>query len=216
MRIVLKTLEGYIPLYWIKYTGTTITGWISGDLFKHDLKVSNETSIDIHFTYPKDGNVHNSYKIISSEKEIYISIFPDQIKTKVIENGKRVITEEKRTYQSKIPLSIFVPQVKQPSLDSLAYYQFTTVGFSIVEGKYGMIDKTKTILKEEIEKDDLIVDVCNFKNVSINLTAFVHKKDIKIGALPQSEFESLESSIDENRVIEVRCIIRHPKEKNSS
>lgn len=215
MRIVLKTVEGYIQLYWIKKTETSIVGWIAGDLIKNDFNVSVDTIIDIHFTYPADGNLHHSYKLISPDKETYISVYNNKVKTKIIENGQRHVTEEARTRIDSMPLSIFVPTEKQPSLNEVKYRQFPTIGFNIVNGKFGLSDKTNFILPAEEKGEDLIVDVTKFQNTPINLTAFLRETNQQIGPLKNSTFDSLTTPFDKTRVLEVRCIMHEKKDTNT-
>jgi hypothetical protein len=209
MRIVLKTIEGHIQLYWIKKTENSITGWVAGDLIKKDFNVSDETTVDLLFTYPKDGNFHHSYKIINKEEEVYVSVYSNIIKTKIIQpdSGNKTITEEERIKLNTMPLSVFVPTEKQLPLDEVKYRQFQTISFTIVDGKFGLSDKINYILPSNIEKEDLVVDVTEFKSTSINLTAFLREKSKEIGNFGDSRFESSEIEFDGNRLLEVRCII---------
>lgn len=215
MRIVLKTIEGHIQLYWIKGTSRSITGWIAGDLIKKDFNVSNDTTVDLHFTYPKDGNFHHSYKIVNQKEEVYVSVYNNIIKTKIIQpdSGNRTVTEEARLKLNSMPLSVFVPTEKQLPLDKVKYRQFQTIGFTIVDGKFGLSDKINFILPSEIDKKDLVVDVTEFKSTSINLTAFLREKSTEIGNFGDSRFESSEIEFDENRLLEVRCVIHEKKQK---
>jgi hypothetical protein len=215
MRIVLKTIEGHIQLYWIKKTANSITGWVAGDLIKKDFNVSDDTTVDLHFTYPKDGNFHHSYKIVNKKEEVYVSIYSDIIKTKIIvpDLENRTVTEEPRIKLNSMPLSVFVPTEKQLPLDKVTYRQFQTIGFTIVDGKFGLSDKINFILPSEIDKQDLVVDVTDFKSTSINLTSFIREKSKEIGNFENSRFESAEIEFDKERLLEVRCVIHEENHK---
>lgn len=110
-----------------------------------------------------------------------------------------------------MPLSVFVPTEKQPPLNEVKYRQFQTIGFSIVDGKFGLSDKINFILPSDIDKKDLVVDVTEFKSTPINLTAFLREKSKEIGNFNDSRFESSEIEFDKNRQLEVRCIIYEKK-----
>lgn len=178
-------------------------------MIKKDFNVSEDTKIDLHFTYPEDGNFHHSYKIRSKKEEVYVSIYSDVIKTKIIQldSGNKTKIEEARVKLNSMPFSVFVPTEKQLPLDEVKYRQFQTIGFTIVDGKFGLSNKINFILPSNIDKKDLVVDVTEFKSTSINLTAFLREKDKKIGNFGDSRFESSEIEFDKNRILEVRCVI---------
>jgi len=62
MRLILKTSDGYFQIYWATSGKNSILGWFSGDWLRQELNISNDFHFEAHFTFPQDGNIHNSYK----------------------------------------------------------------------------------------------------------------------------------------------------------
>jgi len=117
MRLILKTVAGHFQTYWIAVEKKSIIGWFSGDWLRHELKISNDFHFEAHFTFPQDGNFHNSYKYINKDHEEFINVYWDKVKIKSIIKGEKILSEKTRQEFSNNILGHIVPQYKADTLD---------------------------------------------------------------------------------------------------
>src|SRR4051812_37011804 len=92
IRLLLRTKQGLIKMCYMITTPTCVVGWYMGDWLKKQLGLPLETHLDCHFTYPLNGNYHNSYKSITEDREIYITVSWNNVKIKTITDGYRDVT----------------------------------------------------------------------------------------------------------------------------
>jgi hypothetical protein len=176
----IRTKLGFIHIYRIKSTPTCITG-----SYLHPGYLAKEINVpaqDIHFTYPSDGNVHLSLKLLEKEFEYYETVFTDKIKKKKIykssPQSKDVI--ELPRDSELTPLSFMIPTTRQAPLSTFAHtelcYRFPT---ACIPANDGIIIKSsfeKFIPEDKFKVDydsTLVISVGDSETCFVNITASI-------------------------------------------
>ena len=145
-----------------------------GDWIKEKLRVSPESHLDCHFTYPTDGNYHYSFKARNDGVEQYVSVFWNCARIKSIRGDSRRIVEVTREELANGPsyiLGHLVPVFKPEPLDRVAGFQFVSMGFNVLNGNFGNHDANAALQGEPTTSgDDLIVDVEALDKVSVSVS----------------------------------------------
>jgi hypothetical protein len=175
MTVILKTKDRLVKMYWISLQANSIVGWFTGTWLHTMLGLPDNIHFDSHFTFPKDGNYHFSYKSINDLSEEFVSVYWDKAKVKTITNGERSIFEKEREeFEESNPiLSTLVPVYKPEPLDKIAFFQFPSVCFNVYDGTFKSRNSDNVIKVEEINTHDLVVDVCELNNVNLAIYAAI-------------------------------------------
>ncbi len=215
MRIVITTKSKNILMYWVTLQNNTIVGWISPFIARNLLGLPENVKIDVHFTYPSDGNLHFSIKLKNEHSESYETIFYNKRKVKIIEDGKTEIYEFPRKgnfYDEEFPIfAMEVPEEKRPPLEELRGHSFATSNFNVFKGEIGLLKHEKTMSESEIRKDDIVVDVSRLDKVNLAIYATV-QGDPNAGR-DKSTFRTYSKTIEmsKGRRLDLICnIYKHP------
>jgi hypothetical protein len=211
MRCILKTSVGYYQQYFINLQENSIVGWFSGNWMKEQLGIADDQPLDVHFTYPKDGNFHQSVKIRSDNLEQYISVYWNKVKIKTIEINDEIrarnINEMTREEYGNNLLSFSVPAFKPEPLDNLQNYFFTGVALNIFNGSFKIHEWDFIIKEQDIKEDDLVVDVSNLDNVNVNISAAIRPKGEIVTRSAPSQYHSKSLDLSNNYQLILRCSI---------
>ena len=100
MKAYLQDDRGSQLVYWINSRkGEAVIGWFATQrLFNEQIGGAAESSVDIHFTYPPDGDLHFSLKDQTSSKgdEVFETVFSDRVRRKVIIGGVYAVSGTQR------------------------------------------------------------------------------------------------------------------------
>lgn len=208
MRLILKTKNGHFKMYWITADANRILGWFSGDWLRKELNIPDDKHFESHFTYPKDGDFHNSYKSINDEDEEFISVYWDRVRTKKIVKGVKsdIVITRQEFVDNK--LNYLSPEYKPLSLDLVTNFPFTTVSLNIFKGSFKLIRKLDSLIEEnQLEDSDLIVDVSDLDNVCVNIGAGIQPTEVVSTAVEPRKIYCKHSLLTNSRHLELRCII---------
>lgn len=180
MRLLLKTKNDIVNLYWVKAENNkSVKGWCAGTLLKNELGISNTIRPDFHFTYPESGEYHFSLKSKESYPEIYINIFWNRVKIKTITSKNTTIikmTKEKFDNTKQFILGHLMVNYQTPKIDDVDQFQFPLVGFNIFNGDFNRGTSINIVHQNDVNKDDLVVDISSLNKFSLNAYAFLRKK----------------------------------------
>jgi hypothetical protein len=211
MRCILKTVNGNYQQYFIKIQENSIVGWFSGNWMKKQLAIPDNQPLDVHFTFPKDGNFHQSVKLKYENLEQFVSVYWNTVKIKtIVINGdtrERKIVEKTREEFGNNLLSFSVPLYKPDPLDTIQVFFFSTVAVNIFEGSFKIHDWDLLVSEQDLKEDDLVIDVRDLDNVNVNIDAAIRPKDeVIIRTKPfQYHFKSFELNKDSGLFL--RCFI---------
>jgi hypothetical protein len=128
-------------VYWIERSGGAIVGWFATPrMFNQHLGVSPEARVDVHFTYPVNGDLHFSLKDQTSPAgdETFETVFSDRVRRKDIVDSRRSIFEGPRT-ETDPDWHILMPTYRPHPLSAYANeplrFCFATSGIPVVEGR---------------------------------------------------------------------------------
>jgi hypothetical protein len=141
MKAYLQDDRGAQCVYWIKRSDVGIVGWFAAARMDNQhIGVPPDARVDIHFTYPADGDFHFSLKDQTSSQgnERFETVFSDRVRSKIIVGGERFISERPRTetdpdWHIMMPTYRLRPQ-KDYASEPICYY-FATTGIPIANGR---------------------------------------------------------------------------------
>ena len=136
MRLILKTKDRLVNLFWVFYKPQMVMGWFAGDFLKKELGLPDEFHLESHFTYPKDGNFHFSHKSMRGDYEEFITVYWDKVKIKTIVNKIPSVEWKTREEFKENILGHMVPQFIPEPLENVKNYFFGTLGFNIINGEF--------------------------------------------------------------------------------
>lgn len=211
MRCILKTSAGYCQGYFVNLQENSIVGWFSGDWMKEQLGIADDQPLDVHFTYPRDGNIHQSVKIRTDALEKYIIVYWNKVKIKTISiNGgikTREVSEMTREEFGNNLLAFSVPLFKPEPLNRLQNYFFPGVALNIFNGSFKIHEWDLLIKEQDIKEDDLVVDVSNLDNVNLNISAAIRPKGEIVTRLSPSQFHYKSLNLPNHYQLVLRCSI---------
>jgi len=211
MRLLLKTKNGIVSLYWVQGKNNSIVGWYAGQCLNNEVNISPDFPPDFHFTYPESGDYHFSVKSFKTDPEIFVTVFWDKVKIKTITNAVPSIIEmSKKDFENhKLSLlgHLMVGYRPLPVAD-IEHFSFPTIGFNVLEGDFNRKGFSDFVLESQITDDDLVIDASLLNNHSIN--AFGYVRNI---SQPQSGLSSSggvlhikSQPISETHILEICCI----------
>jgi hypothetical protein len=211
MRCILKTVNGHYQQYFIKAQKNSIVGWFSGNWMKEQLGIPDTQPFDVHFTFPKDGNFHQSVKLKSKTLERFITVYWNKVKIKTIAiNGytrHREILEKTREEFGNNLLSFSVPLFKPAPLDTIQVFFFSTLAVNIFKGSFKIHDWDVLISDQDLTKDDLIVDVCDLNNFNVNIDAAIRPKNEIIARTNPFQYHFKCFDLNKDSGLFLRCFI---------
>jgi hypothetical protein len=177
MRLILKTKDRLVNDYRIAYKPYLVTGWFSGEWLKKELGLPENFHLDAHFSYPKDGNFHFSYKSFREDCEEFISVYWDNVKIKTIINKKAHIEYKTREEFKDNILGHMVPLYRAEPLDKVTFFPFTSVNFNVFDGDFKNRITDKIIKEKHVTDDDLVIDISEYKNHSLSIWGALRRLD---------------------------------------
>ena len=207
MTIILKTKDRLVKMYWVSLQTNSITGWFTGTWLRAELGLPDNLHFDSHFTFPKDGNYHFSYKSINKESEEFVAVYWDKANVKTIANGQRTIIERKRQeFEEDNPmLSILVQTYKPEPLEKVSSFHFPSVCFNVYDGTFKSRNSDNTVDEKDITVDDLVVDVSELDNINLAIYAAIKsdKNQFKFNDSIYNFSKSIEMT--NGRILELVC-----------
>ena len=205
MRVLIKSGDKIINVYWIEFRNSSVVGWLGGKWLMKYLDILPGSKVDYHFTYPKDGNLHYSLKIKSLQSEAFIKVTHNQVKIKIINENKEKYLEEGPREKYKDLLAPFIPPYKPKSFSEIktekSWFFFSTIGLQINNGKIDISDG-ENVKDYKFKKGYIFVDAEKYSteimNVSACLQSGVATPPLKF---QDSEYEEVKEERDELRVI---------------
>jgi len=101
MDAYLQDHRGAQLAYWVERSGGAIVGWFATPrMFNQHFGVSPDARVDVHFTYPSNGDLHFSLKDQTSPTgdETFETVFSDRVRRKnIVSGGSRSLSEAPRT-----------------------------------------------------------------------------------------------------------------------
>jgi len=208
MRLLLKTRDCMVKLYWVEPTFNGVIGWCLGESIRIALNIPENSGFDSHFLYPEDGDYHFSYKYKQANHEEYTSVYWDRIKIKTIENGERAVTEKRRDELINSVLSIMVPAFKPKPLWDVDFFLFPTLGCSVHDGLFGVAKNYTVVQERGIKEDDVVVDASGLTNSILNIHAFLRAPETKSVIIrPHAERFSKTKELQNSRLLDLVCDI---------
>jgi hypothetical protein len=122
MEVYVKDKTGAQKVYWIRRRKKLVAGWFApAKLLNESLGASQNASVDIHFTYPPDGNLHYSLKFIDPDTGVqrFDTVYHDHIRRKLIEPNNRHVSEAPRTEEDS-GWEMLMPHFKPNPIDDYA------------------------------------------------------------------------------------------------
>jgi len=141
MNVYLEDDRGAQLVYWVERSGAAIVGWFAAPrMFNQHIGVSSDSRVDVHFTYPADGDLHFSLKDQTSPTgdEIFETVFWDRVRRKTIVGGVRSVSEKPRN-DADPGWHILMPSYRQRSLGDYAaeplLFCFATTAIPVANGR---------------------------------------------------------------------------------
>lgn len=206
MKLVLKTKDRMVTVFWVKYDKrkNRVLGWYGGDWVNHHLGLAGE----VHFDYPEDGNFHYSYVSPGGALEEYIHIYWDkvEIKTEVEGSGLEKMEKTREEFQNNA-LAHLVPRVRSKPLAEVSHHQFVLVGFNIFDGNFARSESEILITQDQIKDGDMLIDVSNFNNRGLNATAILRDPNKIYSIHPNLQSFVSSQKVSDNLVLDLVCNI---------
>lgn len=165
MKCLLKSKDLTFEVYWIKRAKNKIIGGFWGDYWNDIFGFP----VEVHFTYPEDGQMHYSYK--SEEKKVFVTAFHDEVKIK--EKGNVHVLKQRILLNHLIP----GPELLRPLADYTKtdiWFSFPTTGCPIPIPPQAINQKIyKKFSGISSPVDDLVVDVDHLAPGTSNISAFI-------------------------------------------
>lgn len=141
MDAYLQDDRGSQLVYWVERNGKTIVGWFAAPrTFNQHVGVCPDSPVDVHFTYPADGDLHFSLKDQTSPNgdEVFETVFSDRVRRKTIVGGARFVLEKPRN-DADSAWHILMPSYRPRALRDYAAeplrFCFATSAIPLVNGR---------------------------------------------------------------------------------
>ena len=205
MRLILKTKDRLVNIFWVFYKQNKIMGWYASDFLKKELDLPDEFHLESHFIYPQDGNFHFSHKSFRKDCEEFIAVYWDKVKIKIIQNNNRHVEWKTREEFKENILGHMVPQFKPEPLENVRHYFFGTLGFNIFDGEFKHSKFDRIIEEKDITDDDLVVDVSKLNNHMVNISSLLRQPEIQFSGTSFERF-SKSQKISDTLILELVCM----------
>ena len=208
MRLIIKTQDRLITFYWIKIQKESIVGWYAQDYIRKRLNIPDGKHFDSHFTFPKDGNYHFSYKYKNEGHEKYVDVYFDKVDIKTISNGsKQKIVKSRKDFDCENPfMTILLPTEKNQELNNVNNFQFPLVSFTVNSGNVCKVNGETIIEQHDITNEDLVVDVTQLDNVDINTFAIIRlTSSINAFTINNATYKAKQIALPNDRCLELVC-----------
>ena len=163
-------------------TANSVIGWHTSKGW-FDNYVETASDIDIHFTYPLDGNYHISYKYFDENEGVRIEkrVFFNEIRTKKFdkENGVFLGIDIVERNDDFNDIKTFVYPEKAPKLTEIEeiFGVFSIIAFPSLDIQpiHSLFNRTELLIQPK--PDDIVLGITEYPEKGINIGSFVLNKD---------------------------------------
>lgn len=174
MKIKVQYKEKYLTLGYVSITKNTIVVWYTPQAIVGSLVAGNMLDLDLHATYPMNGDFHYSYKFMNSDDNLDYDkkIYHDRIVIIKYLNGEFVDKIRSERDGSDF-LEHMVPDTMCDPLDNPEFNMFV-----YPQGAISMVKKTLSMITEESKpKDsDIILKVDGLEDSILNFGFSIYNK----------------------------------------
>jgi hypothetical protein len=166
LSVYIKYNNLFYLIYWIKRNNNNITGWIDGGIIPSIL-AKEEHLKDIHFTYPKDGNLHYTITLNDSKERFF---------TTINRNCKNNLGITNCLDGTKLNIiNWLLPTNNQPSFNefqsSNKLYQFPLCSLPFLKNKSNFLNKFNS---SKIKgKEIIVIEVNDNSNITLSISAIL-------------------------------------------
>ncbi len=205
MRLILKTKNRLVNVFWVEYRPNRVLGWYSGDWMKQQLGLPDDFPLEAHFHYPQDGNFHYSYKSFRKDCEEFVTVFWDKVKIKTIVNKEpETIWKTREEFKDNI-LGHMVQQFKAEPLEKAVHFQFVAMGFNVFNGDFKHSKFDRLVDEADIIETDLVVDVSCYDNYGLNITSLLRPIHTGAFVIADSAHFSKNQKITDSLILDLVC-----------
>jgi hypothetical protein len=163
--------------YWIRRTGAAIVGWFATPrMFNQHLGVATQVCVDVHFTYPADGDLHFSFRDHTSEEdcETFETVYSDRVRRKQIVAGNRMLSERPRC-ETDPGWHVLMPTQRPDPLSRYAseavQFHFAVTAIPVVRGRVAASALEGLPRMESAPPDTTPIPVSTFPSGTLNIGA---------------------------------------------
>jgi hypothetical protein len=179
MRLLLRNADGHYPVFWIKREPRQIVGWFGSRATEPQFAPRTTESVDVHFTYPTDGNYHFSYKYRDASRQLLRveSFYRDRVRIKTLVNGVADRIEEmpRAEWEARHDTVVLLPDFVLPPLADYrshphSFFFLPSSGFNVFPGlRPGLMPRNPTFVQPD--RDDLVVDIRRPAAIMVSMCA---------------------------------------------
>jgi hypothetical protein len=179
MKVLLRNAAGSSTVYWVKRTATSVVGWFDGGWLAPFLDLPPSATVDTHFTYPADGDLHFSLKWRDAvlEEEGYVTVRTDSVRRKRINlrtqtRDEVMLPRDGDLFGHLMPRSRPAPLAQYSRQQML--YQFPALGLSVTGGT-SSIQSAGVVAVESMEAGpgDVVVDLTQLPPGNLSVAGFL-------------------------------------------
>ena len=207
MRLIAKQGDIYVEIFRVNFYESKNVSIIGEYLLFEYLQSLIPTGVDFHshFIYSDNGNYHFSIKYFDTEEKLYID-------RKTYHNHVAIRKGEKPNFDKEIPyerrdkipeneLDMFMMTGPlKPWTENPLGHQFGVISLNSTPNQ---LVKMKSIDNKDFSKDDLIIDLDEFKGMNINFSVCLFSENNPSFDLSKldKEITVIENSIKRNNLI---------------
>jgi hypothetical protein len=178
MRLLLHHSDGHYPVFWINREARQIVGWSGSRATEPQFAPRTTENVDVHFTYPADGNYHFSYKYWNASGQLLRveSFYRDRVRTKLLVNGvaDRIEEIQRAEWEAQRDTVILLPDFVLPPLADYSSnphsFFFPSSGFNVFPGiRPGLMPRNPEFV--EPRSNDLVVEIRRTEAIMVNMGA---------------------------------------------
>ena len=188
MRLLFERQGHFVSVFWIRRRKNDIIGWFTSRASESSFAPRSTEKVDVHFRYPRDGNIHFSFKYYDAGPSLkrVESYYFDRVRQKTFENGQTRVSEiPRREWELRSDRGLFVPEHQPRPLQEYAtssqMFFFPTTGFNAFPNKAPSILNTS---ETSPRLNDFIVSIDRPNAVNINFSACLLGKDADTNLWP--------------------------------
>lgn len=185
MRAYLQDDRGSQLTYWIERSENGIVGWFATPrMYNQHIGVAPEAAVDVHFTYPMDGDLHFSLKNKThpSGEEVFETAYFDRVRRKHIADGKRTVSEIPRDEESA--WHWLMPRFRPHPLSDYAHsplkFCFASTGIPVANGRVAASALDRLPREESSPPNVTPIPVSSLGTGTVNISACIYGR----GATP--------------------------------
>ncbi len=178
MKIKIYYKSKCLTLAYFRTGNNTIVSWYMPQYLSRALVSDEMTNMDFHVTYPRDGNMHYSYKYLNSTENLWYEkrVYHDEIVLKQFDEKKVFLGYKKEPRNEKHPQQILVRRHKSdPTISTSFVFDFPQSGMIINDE---LLDKIEDRCDNK-SGNDLIFDITGFEGRTLNFGFFLYGSERK-------------------------------------